>query len=129
MQIVKTFQSLLQIAQMEGGTAKQHFTPVDLGKLAVACLEIYQPDGKENGQIISHILADTALFIVTGAGLAQAEHDDIRRRIYRLKHCRATEGNGLGLSLVDAIRALHDAPLSLHDNAPGLAVQIRFVTG
>lgn len=35
-------------------------------------------------------------------------------------------GNGLGLSLVQAVAKMHGAELTLADNAPGLAVTLRF---
>ena len=74
---------------------------------------------RENGRII-FACGDT------GAGIPEAEFENVRRRLYRLERSRTTEGNGLGLSLIDAICALHDAPMSLSDNNPGLRVAISF---
>jgi signal transduction histidine kinase len=48
------------------------------------------------------------------------------RRFYRLERSRSTPGNGLGLSLVEAIAALHQIGIELTDNAPGLRVTLRF---
>ena len=48
------------------------------------------------------------------------------RRFYRLEPARAAPGSGLGLSLVAAVAQLHEATLTLGDNAPGLLVRLRF---
>ncbi len=61
-----------------------------------------------------------------GPGIPANERENVLRRLYRLERARTTPGNGLGLSLVSAIADLHDAPLSLGDNGPGLTVTIRF---
>jgi signal transduction histidine kinase len=44
----------------------------------------------------------------------------------RLDSSRHTPGNGLGLSLVQAVARLHKAELVLGDAGPGLAVSLRF---
>jgi signal transduction histidine kinase len=42
----------------------------------------------------------------------------------RLEADRAAPGNGLGLSLVNAVAKLHGAKLGLADNRPGLRVHL-----
>jgi len=59
-----------------------------------------------------------------GAGIPEAERDRVLERFYRLDRSRSQPGNGLGLSLVAAIVALHGGSLSLEDAAPGLRVRI-----
>jgi K+-sensing histidine kinase KdpD len=49
------------------------------------------------------------------------------QRFYRLESSRSTPGSGLGLSLVEAIAALHGASIELTDNGPGLRVTLRFL--
>ncbi|MEM6304133.1 MAG: sensor histidine kinase, partial [Pseudomonadota bacterium] len=61
-----------------------------------------------------------------GPGIPEEERDRVRQRLYRLDRSRHTPGNGLGLSLVDAVAGLHGAELTLSDNAPGLRVTLRF---
>ena len=48
-QIVRTFQSLLQIAQMEGGQAQAAFAPVDLGGVVGGIVDVYGPSAEETG--------------------------------------------------------------------------------
>lgn len=48
-QIIATFQSLLQIAQLEGGQGREHFTSVDLGALLEDMAEIYAPSAEDAG--------------------------------------------------------------------------------
>lgn len=57
-----------------------------------------------------------------GLGIPESEHDRIFRRFYRLEHSRSTPGNGLGLSLVAAVAALHHIEIELQNNNPGLRV-------
>ena len=47
--IVRTFQALLQIAQVEGGSPKARFAPVDLAALAATLVEVYAPAAEESG--------------------------------------------------------------------------------
>ncbi|WP_069300595.1 HAMP domain-containing sensor histidine kinase [Neptunicoccus sediminis] len=64
--IVATFQSLLQIAQIEGGSPKSRFAPVDLAVLAATFAEVYEPSAEETGHSLTvHAPADQQ-FMVTG---------------------------------------------------------------
>ena len=47
--IVRTFQALLQIAQIEGGAPAKRFEPVDLAALARTFCEVYEPAAEESG--------------------------------------------------------------------------------
>ncbi len=62
----------------------------------------------------------------TGPGIPPDEREHALRRLYRLDRSRHTPGNGLGLSLVDAVATLHNATLELGGNAPGLRVTVLF---
>jgi signal transduction histidine kinase len=64
----------------------------------------------------------------SGPGIPAAERDRVLERFVRLDGARHTPGNGLGLSLVQAVASLHQATLTLEDAAPGLVVTLRFVT-
>ena len=48
-QIAATFQSLLQIAQLEGGDARDHFAPVDLAAAISDIADVYAPAAEESG--------------------------------------------------------------------------------
>lgn len=69
---------------------------------------------------IAVVLADS------GPGIPESEYANVFRRFYRLEASRSTPGSGLGLSLVAAIAGLHDLPIELADNDPGLRVTVRF---
>jgi signal transduction histidine kinase len=62
----------------------------------------------------------------SGPGIPEAERDRVVERFYRTEASRSTAGSGLGLSLVAAIAAVHQADLALSDNQPGLKVTLRF---
>jgi signal transduction histidine kinase len=57
--------------------------------------------------------------IDNGEGIPAAERDHVLQRFYRLERSRSTPGNGLGLSLVSAVIALHHADIDLADNPNG----------
>jgi signal transduction histidine kinase len=54
------------------------------------------------------------------------ERKHVLQRFYRLERSRTTPGNGLGLSLVQAVAQLHGAELALVEASPGLAVELTF---
>lgn len=61
-----------------------------------------------------------------GPGIPEHERERVFERFVRLENERNSPGNGLGLSLVQAVVRLHAATLELSDNGPGLKVTIRF---
>lgn len=63
-----------------------------------------------------------------GPGIPEHERERVFERFVRLENERNSPGNGLGLSLVQAVVRLHSAELSMEDNNPGLKVSIRFKT-
>ena len=60
----------------------------------------------------------------TGPGIPQAEHDAVIRRFGRLEAEGKPSGQGLGLTLVDAIARLHAGVLELADEEPGLRATV-----
>jgi len=62
----------------------------------------------------------------TGPGIPPELRAKALQRFVRLDADRSTPGNGLGLSLVNAVAKLHDAELELADNDPGLRVSLVF---
>tara|TARA_R110002124_G_scaffold267187_6_gene434326 strand:+ start:1309 stop:2712 length:1404 start_codon:yes stop_codon:yes gene_type:complete len=57
--IVRTFQALLQIAQIEGGSPKARFEPVDIADLARTFCEVYEPSAEESGHALTCAIPDT----------------------------------------------------------------------
>lgn len=62
----------------------------------------------------------------SGPGIPADQREAVLGRFVRLEQSRSTPGNGLGLSLVQAVATMHGAELVLDDNAPGLRVTLRF---
>jgi signal transduction histidine kinase len=60
-----------------------------------------------------------------GPGIPAAERERVFRPFYRLDQSRESRGSGLGLGIVAAVAKLHDMAVSLHDNGPGLRVELR----
>ena len=62
----------------------------------------------------------------SGPGIPEAQREQVFQRFFRLEQSRTTPGNGLGMSLVQAVMQRHRLDLQLQDNQPGLCVRIRF---
>ncbi len=62
----------------------------------------------------------------SGPGIPADQREAVLGRFVRLEQSRSTPGNGLGLSLVQAVATMHGADLALDDNGPGLRVTLRF---
>jgi signal transduction histidine kinase len=61
----------------------------------------------------------------SGPGIPPQDQAKVFDRFYRAEASRTTPGNGLGLSLVAAVVALHDGTISLKNVEPGLEISIR----
>ncbi len=74
---------------------------------------------EQQGQLIVDV-ADS------GPGVSPAEREKVLQRFYRVEASRSEHpGNGLGLSLVNAVIKLHGGSIQLGDNFPGLRVSVR----
>ncbi len=62
----------------------------------------------------------------SGPGIPPEFREKVFQRFCRLEASRTTPGNGLGLSLVAAVAALHRGEVQLDENAPGLRVLLLF---
>ena len=62
-----------------------------------------------------------------GPGVPRDELPKLTQRFYRLDKSRHLPGNGLGLSIVAAIAALHGGSLEIEDAAPGLRLRLRLL--
>jgi signal transduction histidine kinase len=59
-----------------------------------------------------------------GPGIPAELREKVLQRFYRIEGSRSTPGNGLGLSLAQAIARLHDSELVLGEHASGLSVNV-----
>jgi signal transduction histidine kinase len=90
----------------------------------------YAPAG---GRVMVTVAAAGTGIAVTvaddGPGIPADAREKVLERFVRLDATRSTPGNGLGLSLVQAVARLHGARLVLEDNEPGLKVTLGFERG
>lgn len=85
----------------------------------------YTPEG---GSIDVKLSADKHHVLLSvadsGIGIPEEERDKVFQRFYRVAKSRSLAGNGLGLSLVQAVLELHQGTITLRDNHPGLRVEL-----
>jgi signal transduction histidine kinase len=93
------------------------YAPSD-GEVGVSL--IAEPGWHGHAPRVEMVVADN------GPGVPESDRDRVLDRFVRLDSTRTTPGNGLGLSLVNAVARLHGADLILEDNKPGLKVRLRF---
>jgi signal transduction histidine kinase len=62
----------------------------------------------------------------SGPGIPEEFRSKVFEKFFRLEQSRNTKGNGLGLSLVAAVARIHNAAVTLEDNAPGLKITLSF---
>ncbi len=76
----------------------------------------------------SRLLVSNAVLSIEddGPGVLETDLPRLTDRFYRAERSRTTPGNGLGLSLVNAVAELHDAKLRLDLLCPGLRVTLLF---
>lgn len=87
--------------------------------------------GAPDSAIDVHLRSDQTAIVCSvrdrGQGIAADERDNVFRRFYRGEQSRSQPGNGLGLSLVHAVVALHGGRIELADANPGLLAKITFI--
>lgn len=85
----------------------------------------YTPEG---GRIAVRVGSTGAAPFVTiedtGPGIPEDQRENALKRFVRIAPSPERPGSGLGLALVSAVAKLHRATLVLHDNAPGLRVEL-----
>lgn len=85
----------------------------------------YTPSGGEVRIAAANEGEDAALIVSdNGPGVPSVERARIFDRFYRLEAHRGRPGNGLGLSLVRAVAAMHGAKIRAEDAGPGLRIVI-----
>ena len=105
--------------------ANRHLLSQTLANLLDNAIK-YTPEG---GAITVDLEAGPEITIADrGPGIPDVDRRRVLERFVRLDKTRTTPGSGLGLSLVNAVAKLHDAELTLEDNAPGLSVKLDFQT-
>lgn len=86
----------------------------------------YTPGGGEIRILLENDAGGPRIRIIdSGPGIPEHSRDQVFKRFFRLEESRHTPGNGLGLSLVEAVVRLHKASIHLGD-APGLDVSLAF---
>ncbi|ULB11477.1 HAMP domain-containing histidine kinase [Cereibacter azotoformans] len=109
--IVRIFNAVLRIAQIEGGGARPRFAPLDLGQLVTDLHEMLEPVAEELGHSLT---ADVAPVRVEGDRdlLAQAISNLVENAF---RHCPAPARISLAVRTVGA-----EALLTVTDDGPGI---------
>ncbi len=167
--LIGLFEKLLRIASVESGVRPAFDAQVDLQRVALGMLDLYEAALEEAGlslvsqasavppitgdpdliasalaslldNAIKYAGAGAVVAVSTGAdergvslevrdsggGVPEEELAQLARRFYRVDRARHLPGNGIGLSNVKAIVALHGGTLEVRNGHPGLVVRIVF---
>lgn len=116
--IAATFQSLLQIAQIEGGSPKARFTPVDLTQIVHTFTEIYLPSAEDRHQTLTLTAPQTPVMVLGDQNLlGQALANLIENA---LRH--PPEGSAITVTLTTYAT---QAVLTVADTGPGIPAEER----
>ena len=110
--ISAVFSSLLQLAQVENGTLKAQFAPVDLVGLCRTMVEIYEPTATERGQVLGFNGPDEA--IVSG------EKTLLGQLIANLVANAVNHAGAQAVIEVSLRNTDHGVTLCVTDNGPGI---------
>ncbi|MGD8328584.1 MAG: HAMP domain-containing sensor histidine kinase [Acidobacteriota bacterium] len=90
----------------------------------------YAPDGGRIRVTLRQEEEATVVSVIdNGPGVAPEDREHVFKRFWRADDSRTTPGSGLGLSLVEAVAALHGGEVDLDDARPGLEVRLRLPVG
>jgi signal transduction histidine kinase len=116
--IVRTFQALLRIAQIEGGSPRARFQPTDMAEICAAVAEAFHPAIEDAGHSFAVRLAPGPLMVDGDRDLlAQALSNLLENAI---RHAPAPSAIALALE-----RAGGDAVACVSDTGPGIAPEDR----
>jgi signal transduction histidine kinase len=106
--------------------ANRHLLAQAVANLLDNAIKYTPPGGRVRLQVERGLSGPVIAVADDGPGIPEAERQRVLQRFVRLDGTRSTPGNGLGLSLVDAVAKLHRAELTLTDSRPGLKVSLAF---
>lgn len=165
--ILRTFNALLRISEIESGVRREGFVPVDLAAIATDVAEFYEPTVEDKRidftlalssstplmmqadpsllfEALANLVENAIKFAPpsgsvavelfhaadgfgvavrdNGPGIAPAERQAVLQRFYRSETSRHTAGNGLGLSLTQAVAAMHGMEIRFEDVDTGCGI-------
>ena len=106
--------------------ANRHLLAQALANLLDNAIKYTPPGGQVRLEIERAASGPIIAVADNGPGIPARDRARVLQRFVRLDATRSTPGNGLGLSLVEAVAKLHGAELSLSDSRPGLKVSLAF---
>ncbi|MGO4908545.1 sensor histidine kinase [Pseudorhodobacter sp. W20_MBD10_FR17] len=113
--IAKTFDALLRIAQIEGGTLRERFQPVDLSALAADFVDVFEASAEESGH--------TLRLVAEAGAMVSGDRDLLGQVIANLieNGLRHVPAGGDIAVMVEKTRA--GIALRVADNGPGIPAQ------
>ncbi|TYB89066.1 HAMP domain-containing sensor histidine kinase [Oceaniovalibus sp. ACAM 378] len=117
--IVRTFQALLQLAQIEGGAVRDRFRPTDLADVARDVVDFLGLDAEERGFVLTIDAPEDGTAIVKG------DRQLLSQLITNLIQNALTHALGGGPIKVIVAQGLGGVTLTLSDQGPGIPLAER----
>ena len=116
--IASVFQSLLQLAQVEAGSPKARFVPVDLTALCQTMFEVFEPAAAENGQVLQADLVECPIIVPGDRALLGQLLSNLIENAMR----HTSQGTSITITL-DVVKG--HPHLSVADNGHGIPLDER----
>jgi signal transduction histidine kinase len=124
-ELIKTFNSLLLIARLEGGAIAESMSPIDPASVIGDVAELYEPVAEEAGLVLSSRLQDGLTLVANRELVSQAVANLVDNAIKYSRVTVGTEGSerpqiAISLAPVDG-----SIEIAVADHGPGIAPQDR----
>lgn len=110
--LLETFSALLRIAQIEGGSRRAGFRPLNLGDLARTVVEAYVPSAEDKGQTL--VLSPTPDLSLDG------DPEPLAQMLANLLANALTHAGPGGRTVVEIVVRPNGAAILVTDNGPGI---------
>ena len=124
-ELIRTFNSLLLIARLEGGAVADSMSPVDPALIIADVAELYEPVAEEAGLRLENSAAKGLRLLANRELVSQAVANLVDNAIKYSAHTKASDGAEPAAITIAMARVDQSVEISVADRGPGVAPQDR----